>query len=69
MFEGKYIDLNLPNYCEVYAIEENGVREIEGKQPEGEVRNLLIALMKHCLIYKKGEICDLVVKVLEQLIT
>lgn len=54
MFELKFVDLNMPNYCEMYAIEEGGIKEREELPPKEEVRHLLIGLLRHCLNYKKN---------------
>lgn len=69
LFQHKFLDLNLPDYSQQYSIEESGVKEVEGVVPTQEVRHQLISLMRHCLHYKSAEINQLVVRVLEFLIT
>ena len=63
------MDLNQPNCCEYFAIEESGVKEVSGEAPRTEVRQQLIALIRQNLHYKNNEINLLIVKVLEFLIT
>lgn len=55
--------------CENYVIEESGVKEQAVGEVKTEVRHLLIDLIKKNLIYKNSEINQLILKVLEFLIS
>ena len=59
----------MPNPCENFVIEEGGVREQPVPLVKTEVRHLLIDLIKKNLIYKSSEINQLILKVLEFLIS
>ena len=59
----------MPNPCEHFVIEEGGVREQPVAEVKTEVRHLLIDLIKKNLIYKSSEMNQLILKVLEFLIS
>lgn len=65
----KYVDVNTPNLCENYLIDESGVKEQPVNEIKTEVRHLLLELIKKNLIYKGSEINQLILKILEFLIS
>lgn len=63
------MDVNTPNLCENYSIDESGVKEQPVNEIKTEVRHLLLDLIKKNLIYKSSEINQLILKILEFLIS